>query len=115
MTRNIGVKILLLFLLLLAPSAWAAPFLIADVPSANADKCVYTRAAPVESPVVVDVVNGLPANGNRICKIDLATDPKTGTVTLALRDSVLGVTGPTASFTFPGALSAPGNPRVVPI
>lgn len=105
---------MLLLLAVLPMSVSAAPFLIADVSAANADQCVYTRGAPVNSPVVVDAVNGLPANGNRICRVDLGSDPRTGTVTLALRDSVLGVTGPTASYTFPGALPAPGNLRLIP-
>jgi hypothetical protein len=99
---------------LFATSAAAAPFLVADVPpGGNPDQCVFTRTVGVTSPIVVDAVNGLPANGNRICKVDLAADPKTGTVTLALRDSVLGVTGPTASYAF-GVISAPSNLRVIP-
>lgn len=108
-------RILFVLAFLFASPALAAPFLIGDVSAARADQCVYTRGASVTtSPVQVDAVNGLPANGNRVCKIDLATDPKTGTVSLALRDTIAGETGPAASFTFPTALPAPGNLRVRP-
>ena len=113
---NDTMKRIWLILAALATPAIGAPFLIGDVPASatRADQCVYTRGAPVTSPIVVDAVNGLPANGNRICKIDLAADPKTGTVTVALKDSVLGDTGPTASFSFPTTLTAPTNLRVIP-
>lgn len=62
--------------------------------------CVYTRPstpAPIvyESPVE-DVVGG------KRCKIDLTSisDPRTGTVTVAFKDSAVGEVGPSASFTF---------------
>ena len=99
---------------LFASLAQAAPFLVGDVVDARANQCVYTRGTPVTSAVVVDPVNGLPANGNRICKIDLASDPRTGTVTVAVRDTVQGDTSPTASFTFVAPLSAPSNFRLIP-
>jgi hypothetical protein len=105
----------LIFAALLASAgAFGNPFLIGDVTDTRADTCIYTRSSSVSSPVVVDAVNGLPANGNRICKIDLASDPRTGTVTLALKDSIQGDTGPTASFTFGLPLHAPGNLRLIP-
>lgn len=102
------------FAFLWSALASAAPFLIGDVADARADQCVYTRGAPVTSPVVVDPVNGKPANGNRICKIDLASDPRTGTVTIAVKDSVQGDTSPTASFTFGAPLAAPTNFKLIP-
>jgi hypothetical protein len=108
------MRIIALLLALLASPAFAAPFLIGDVADARANQCVYTRGTPVTSAVVVDAVNGLPANGNRVCKIDLASDPRTGTVTLAVRDTVLGDTSPAASYTFAAPLSAPTNLRLVP-
>jgi hypothetical protein len=100
--------------LLVSAGAFGNPFLIGDVSDTRADTCIYTRTTAVSSAVVVDAVNGLPANGNRVCKIDLASDPRTGTVTLALKDSILGDTGPAASYTFPVALHAPGNLRLIP-
>lgn len=68
----------------------AAPFLVADVPSAAADTCVFTSAAGAvfTSPVVTDAALGLPALGNRICKVDLAGTPAgTNAVKLRLRAS----------------------------
>lgn len=92
----------------------AAPFLVGDVPGTG-DQCVYRRAAvDTVSPIVVDAVNGLPANGNRICKIDLASDPRTGTVSVAVRDSVLNQTSTFASYTFPSSPGAPSNFRLIP-
>ena len=94
--------------------AQAAPFLVGDVPGTG-DQCVYRRGAvDTPSPIVVDPVNGLPANGNRICKIDLASDPRTGTVSVAVRDSVLNQTSAFASYTFPSSPTAPSNFRLIP-
>jgi hypothetical protein len=100
--------------LLISADAFGNPFLIGDVTDTRADTCIYTRSSSVSSPVVVDATNGLPANGNRICKIDLASDPRTGTVTVALKDSIQGDTGPTASFTFGATLHQLVNPRLIP-
>lgn len=103
---------LIAILALLASTAQAAPFLIGDVPGGG-DQCVYTRTTPVTSPVVVDAVNGNPAYGNRICKVDLASDPKTGTVQLAVRDSVTGLQSANTAFPFP-TVSAPSNLKLIP-
>lgn len=95
-------------------SASAAPFLVGDVPGTG-DQCVFRRGAvDTPSPIVVDPANGLPAYGNRICKIDLATDPKTGTVSVAVRDSVLNQTSAFVDFTFQPLPSAPTNFRLIP-
>jgi hypothetical protein len=109
----------LLLVMLLAPAAFAAPFLVADVSDARADQCLYTRSPnpTVTSAVVVDTVNGLPANGNRICKVDLAAEPNSATITLALRQLSSGLTSPTVTYTYTKPvvpLPAPQNLRVVP-
>lgn len=105
-------SLILAILSFISFSVSAAPFLVGDVPGGG-DQCVYTRGAPVTSPIVVDAVNGNPAFGNRICKIDLASDPKTGTVTVAVRDSVLGITSTATSYTF-ATVSPPTNFRLIP-
>lgn len=113
---NDTMKRIWLILAALATPAISAPFLVADVPAGNAraDQCAFFRTVQSNSPIVVDAVLGLPANGNRICKVDLAADLRTGTVQLALRDSALAETGPWANFTFAASLSAPANLRIVP-
>lgn len=108
-------RALMLGLLFASSCVSASPFLICDVTDSRADTVILTRAGvSTNSPVVVDAVNGLPANGNRTCHIDLASDPRTGTVTVALKDSIQGDTGPAASFTFGSPLHAPGNLRLIP-
>ncbi len=94
------------------PAVANAQFLVSDpVPSGQGvytiSHCAFTRGT-VTTLSPVEVVTG----GVR-CHIDLSADPKTGTVTVAYRDNVLGVTGPTSSLTF-GALPNPLNPRVIP-
>lgn len=107
-------SLILAILSLISFSVSAAPFLVGDVPGTG-DQCVFRRGAvDTPSPIVVDPVNGLPANGNRICKIDLAADPRTGTVSVAVRDSVLNQTSAFASYTFPATPSAPSNFRLIP-
>ncbi len=100
-------KLLVLLYCCISP-AIAAPFMIGDVSVARADQCVYTRSVSVISAVVVDMVNGLPANGYRVCKIDLVNDPINGIVTLALRDSSSGETGPVVIYTFPPSTTQGG-------
>ena len=100
---------LLVLLAALAPAAQAAPFLVSDPTTVDrVTHCVLTRAG-VSSESPVEVVTG----GKR-CKIDLASDPKTGTVTVAFKDQVLGDTGPSATFSFPPALQAPQGMRLAP-
>ena len=107
------MRLLLLALAFVAAHAFGAPFLIGDVPGGG-DQCVYTRGGTsTNSPIVVDATNGNPTYGNRICKVDLASDPKTGSVTLAVRDSVTGQTSTATSFTFP-TVSAPTNLKLIP-
>jgi hypothetical protein len=107
-------KILGVLLALSSSVALGAPFLVSDpVPAVQGaftiDTCAYTRAGVIAfSPV--DPVAG---QGVR-CKVDLATDPRTGSVSLAFRDSVLlPAGGPTTAFSF-GAIPAPGNVHVIP-
>jgi hypothetical protein len=108
--------------LAIVTSAYAAPFLVADVPTPDADTCVYTAAsgAPFTSSVVVDAALGLPANANRVCKVDLVASPVgTNNVKLRLRnvanaplwgDSVdVGF-----SFVRPAVQAPPAAMRLVP-
>lgn len=92
--------------------AAAAPFLVSDpIPAVQGayliDSCAYVRSGSTSYPAVEVVAGGVR------CKIDLAGDPKTGTVTVAFRDSVLGVVGPTSAFAF-GAIPTPSNLRMIP-
>ena len=124
--RTIWLAIIALLVMLattvLVTSAYAAPYLVADVPTTDADTCVYTThaGALVTSPVVVDAVNGLPANSNRVCKVDLISSPVgTNNVKLRLRnvanaplwgDSVdVGF-----SFARPAVQAPPGALRLAP-
>ena len=86
--KNVLAAFLFCLVFGLAAKGHAAPFLVADVPDANADICVYTPAsgAVVTGPVVVDAVLGLLANGNRICNFDIASSAiGTNNVKLRLR------------------------------
>lgn len=92
--------------------AHAAPFLVSDpVPASQGaytiSHCAYTRSGVTTNHAVEAVTGGVR------CRIDLASDPRTGTVSVAFRDNALTTDGPATSFTF-GAIPAPGNVRVVP-
>lgn len=94
--------------------AFAAPFVIVDVPSAAADKCsvaMPSTAPAVDMDVTVDAAYGVPANGNRVCKIDAASAP-TGdtTLTVALKSDLWGVMGSPVPFTF----TRPSSASLVP-
>lgn len=103
---------LILALFLSIGVAQAAPFLVSDpIPATQGaytvSHCAYTRAGVTTNHPVEAVAGGVR------CLIDLASDPKTGTVQVAFRDGALGVNGPTTGFDF-GAIPQPGNVRVVP-
>ncbi len=97
--------------LMLCGAAQAAPFAVGGVPTTAADKCVVTGATHAalngEFDVVVDAVNGNPANGNRVCKIDLAAVPEgNNTLSIALKSSLWGVLGAPVPFSFVRPASA---------
>ena len=116
------VLLCLLIALAMSTSAYAAPFLVADVPTPDADTCVYTAAsgALFTSPVAVDAANGLPANGNRVCKVDLVASPVgTNNVKLRLRNVALApLWGDSVdvgfSFARPAVQAPPADLRLVP-
>lgn len=86
-------------------NAQAAPFAVGGVPTTAADKCVVTGATHAalngEYDVVVDAVNGNPANGNRVCKLDLAAVPEgNNTLSIALKSTLWGVLGAPVNFSF---------------
>lgn len=92
--------------------AYAAPFLVSDpAPQVQGaytvSHCAYTRGTTTTLHAVETVTGGIR------CRIDLASDPKTGTVTVAFRDNALGVTGSTATFSF-GSVTQPAGLRVIP-
>lgn len=106
-------KILAAAAALVAMNAIADPFLVADVPGLG-DKCVFRRGTvDTTSDVVVDTARGNALLAYRVCKVDLAADPKTGIVYLAVRDTTLGKTTTFVSYTFPSP-TAPLSPRVEP-
>jgi len=112
-------RILLLSLMLLSTSVFAAPFLVADVCDIRANQCLYTRAPnpTATSSVVVDLVNGVVACGSRVCKIDLAAEPQTAPITLAVRESSTGLTSADVAYTYVKPtvpLPVPSGLRVVP-
>lgn len=91
--------------------AKAAPFAVGGVPTTAADKCVVTGATHAalngEFDVVVDAVNGNPANGNRVCKIDLSAVPAgTNTLSIALKSNLWGQLGAAVPFSFERPTSA---------
>ncbi len=99
-------------LMLVSAVATAAPFLVSDpVPASQGaytiSHCAYTRSGVTTNHAVEAVTGGVR------CRVDLASDPRTGTVSVAFRDNALATDGPAASFTF-GAIPQPGNVRVVP-
>jgi hypothetical protein len=92
-------------MLMFGGAAGAAPFAVGGVQSTAADKCVVTGATHAalngEFDVVVDAVNGNPANQNRVCKIDLAAVPEgNNTLSIALKSSLWGVLGAPVNFSF---------------
>lgn len=98
-------------LLMWATNVSAAPFAVGGVPSAAADRCVVTGATHAalngEFDVVVDAVNGNPAYGNRVCKLDLAAVPEgSNTLNIALKSSLWGVLGAPVPFSFTRPASA---------
>jgi hypothetical protein len=106
------LRTLLAALALFATPAFAAPFLVSDpVPAVQGaytiNQCAYTRGSTTTFHAVESVTGGVR------CNIDLASDAKSGTVTVAFRDSVLGETGPTSNFAF-GTIGAPSGLRLIP-
>ena len=98
-------------LVIFLPNAHAAPFCVADVPDIRCDTCVITASAPLTSqvvPVSIDIVRGLPANGNRICSMDCAaaTVGVVNNITFTCRDS-MSVWGDSPPTPFSFARSAP--------
>jgi hypothetical protein len=69
----------------------AAPFVIADIPAAACNQCVWTGGPTGfagTSAVVVDTVRGKPTFGNRICLRDVANAAQgTNNVSVACRDT----------------------------
>jgi len=113
--RTIKAIALLAFLafalIIYGTNAQAAPFAVGGVPTTAADKCVVTGATHAalngEYDVVVDAVNGNPANGNRVCKLDLAAVPEgNNTLSIALKSSLWGVLGAPVPFSFVRPASA---------
>jgi hypothetical protein len=108
-----------LLLLMVSTPAWAVPFLIGDVPTPDADKCVFTPTTPpgvaVENDVVVDNVRGSAAAQFRVCRLDLATVPVGAfAFNVALKNSAWQVVGPVAPFasTRPSSPPAAGSLRI---
>lgn len=100
-----------LLMLFFVQPASAAPFAVGGVPTTAADKCVVTGATHAalngEYDVVVDAVNGNPANGNRVCKLDLSAVPEgSNTLSIALKSSLWGVLGAPVPFSFSRPASA---------
>ncbi len=97
-------NLLILATAALAVSASAAPFAVGHVPSTAADKCVIafpSGAAAVESDVVVDAARGLPANGNRVCIVDVASAAVgSNSLTMQLKSNLWGVLGVAVPFSF---------------
>lgn len=97
-------------MIVMTAPAHAAPFVVAQVANAAGDKCAvsFPSTAPaVDFDVVVDPVRGLPANGNRVCVIDVASAVDgTNTATLSLKSSLWGVVGAAVPFSFPRPSSA---------
>jgi hypothetical protein len=94
------LRTLLAALALFATPAFAAPFLVSDpVPAVQGASTTFHAVESV--------------TGGVRCNIDLASDAKSGTVTVAFRDSVLGETGPTSNFAF-GTIGAPSGLRLIP-
>lgn len=98
-------------LIVYGTNAQAAPFAVGGVPTTAADKCVVTGATHAalngEYDVVVDPVNGNPANGNRVCKLDLSAVPEgSNTLSIALKSSLWGVLGAPVPFSFTRPASA---------
>lgn len=114
-------KYLFLIWLLFAANTYAAgPFVVGDVQDLKANKCVWdgTGFGPLVNDVVVDVVRGNPANGNRICIRDVSGALiGTNNITLAVRDSA-GLWGDSAavpfSFVRPASISSPTGMRLAP-
>jgi len=94
----------------------AGPFVVVDVPSAAADRCLIANpstAPAVEYTVAVDAAYGNPANGNRICKLDVASAAVGDTtITVQLKSDLWGVMGSPVPFSFtrpsPGSLAPAG-------
>lgn len=97
-------SLLVVTLLAFAGAAQAAPFAVAQIASADVTSCTVafpSTAAAVDVPVTVDTTYGLPANGNRVCKVDVgsaAVGPNT--LSLGLKSSIWGVLGAASPFSF---------------
>jgi hypothetical protein len=113
MHRKLALTLITLAVALgIALPVFAAPFLITDAIDPNADQCVYQvgSGAPQVFPPVTE-------NGQRLCKIDLASAPSgPSSITVRVRNSLWGVESAAAPFAFtkPTSLAAPANTRLVP-
>lgn len=110
--------LLTFFLALCVSLAHAAPFAVGDVPSADADKCLIafpSTATPVEVAVTVDATYGLPANGNRVCMVDVGSAVVgANTVSMALKSNLWGVLGVATPFAFTRPAAAAVVIRLAP-
>lgn len=103
----------LVSLLGFAPILAEAAFLISDPVEVRhgaytITHCSYTRDGVTTTHPVQPV-----AATTVMCRIDLTSDPMTGTVLVAFRDGGLSVDGPFVPFTF-GSLPPPDGLKVVP-
>lgn len=99
----------LVLALISLPALAAGPYCVSDVPDLRADTCVWdgTGFGPLVNPVMVDIVRGVPANGNRICLRDCGIAlVGTNNITLSLRDST-NVWGDSVVVPFSFVRSAP--------
>lgn len=104
MIKSLKSLALVAALAIAASGARAAPFAVGQVASADATTCVIafpSTAAAVETPVVVDATYGLPANGNRVCKVDVSSAAVgANTLTMGLKSTLWGVLGAATPFAF---------------
>ena len=115
----IVISLAALWAIAFIPFAHSAPFVVADVPTTTADKCVWDGlGGPLVNSVVVDTVRGNPTYGNRICMRDVgAAVVGSNSVTLALRDSTSlwgDSTSVPFSFVRPTQTPAPSGTRLAP-
>ena len=98
--------------------AFAAPFVVGDVESANCTQCVWdgTGFGPLVNDVTVDPVRGKPALGNRLCKRDVgAALIGPNNITVSCRDaSGLWADSSPRPLSFAGPPASPRDLRVVP-
>lgn len=110
----------LALVLLLSGPAFAAPFVVADIPASQCDRCVWDGSGfgPLVNNVVVDAARGNASFGNRVCLRDVGGAlVGSNNLTLACRNST-SVWGDSVavpfSFVRPAPPEAPAAMRVVP-